>query len=71
MIEVISRHMESTHFNLDYSRMPAVVLQYKSSFSKDFPLLQRPLIAAINSCVSIHFLSILALASPETIKCMK
>ena len=27
MIEVTSRHMECTHFNPDYSRMPAVALQ--------------------------------------------
>ena len=27
MIEVTSRHMKCTHFNLDYSRMPAVALQ--------------------------------------------
>ena len=26
MIEVTSCHMECTHFNLDYSRMPAVAL---------------------------------------------
>ena len=30
MIEVISRHMECTHFNLDYSRMPAVAQQPQS-----------------------------------------
>ena len=28
MIEVTSRHTECTHFNLDYSRMPPVALQY-------------------------------------------
>ena len=28
MIEVTSRHPEWTHFNLDYSRMPAVALQW-------------------------------------------
>ena len=27
MIEVTSRHTECTHFNLEYSRMPAVLLQ--------------------------------------------
>ena len=27
MIEVTSRHMECTHFNLDYSQMPAVAQQ--------------------------------------------
>ena len=27
MIEVTSRHMECTHFNLDYNRMPAIALQ--------------------------------------------
>ena len=27
MIEVTSRHMECTHFNLDYRQMPAVALQ--------------------------------------------
>ena len=30
MIEVISRCMEWTHFNLDYSRMPAVAQQPQS-----------------------------------------
>ena len=28
MIEVTSHHMECTHFNLDYSQMPAVVRQW-------------------------------------------
>ena len=27
MIKVTSRHRKCTHFNLDYSRMPAVTLQ--------------------------------------------
>ena len=27
LIEVTSRHMEYTHFNMDYSRMLAVALQ--------------------------------------------
>ena len=30
MIEVTSRHMECTHVNLDYSRMPAVAQQFLS-----------------------------------------
>ena len=32
MIEVTSRHMECTHFNTDYSRMPAVALQMPCPF---------------------------------------
>ena len=28
VIEVTSRHMECTRFNLDYSRIPAVALQW-------------------------------------------
>ena len=29
MIEVTSRHMECTHFNSDYCRMPAVAQQWQ------------------------------------------
>ena len=29
MIEVTSRHMECTHFNVDYSQMPAVALHHQ------------------------------------------
>ena len=36
MIEVTSRHMECTHFNLDYSQMPAVALQIVFNFLKHF-----------------------------------
>ena len=32
MIEVTSRHMECTYFNLDHSRMPAVAQQAKRTW---------------------------------------
>ena len=40
MIEVTSRHMVCTHFNLDYSRMPAVALQWFVVIEVDTAALQ-------------------------------
>ena len=40
MIEVTRRHMECTHFNSDYSRMPAVALQ-RFLFSQNDEVLEK------------------------------
>ena len=38
MIEVTSRHMECTYFDLDYSRMPVVALHVQGRKRRKMPI---------------------------------